>query len=185
MQIVCSVGHASSRMAHTTCRSNLTADLHTVSKERCCKVSTDMYRKLDRSLLQIAGTHLLWISHSLRIRLVLAGKLSLMACTQVVGHDRLKRPILYSCLQLPKNRTVEENRRHMIATFEQVLWHLHAVWLMCLVQHPEIDHMTDPSLHSDSQCSAISLGRDMQVSCELYAVRGWLSKSHRHDKSSI
>ena len=37
-----------------------------------------------------------------------------------VGFDRLGRPVLYSCLQLAANRSVEDNRRHMIATFEQV-----------------------------------------------------------------
>lgn len=40
---------------------------------------------------------------------------------QVVGHDSLKRPILYSCLSQPTNRSVEDNRRHMIATFEQAI----------------------------------------------------------------
>lgn len=39
-----------------------------------------------------------------------------------VGFDRLGRPVLYSCLQLAANRSVEDNRRHMIATFEQVSW---------------------------------------------------------------
>lgn len=38
----------------------------------------------------------------------------------VVGHDWLRRPVLYSCLAMPKCRSIEENRRHMIATFEQV-----------------------------------------------------------------
>ena len=37
-----------------------------------------------------------------------------------VGFDRLGRPVLYSCLQLAANRSVEDNRLHMIATFEQV-----------------------------------------------------------------
>lgn len=37
-----------------------------------------------------------------------------------VGFDRLGRPVLYSCLQLAANRSVEDNRKHMIATFEQV-----------------------------------------------------------------
>lgn len=41
-----------------------------------------------------------------------------------VGFDRLGRPVLYSCLQLAANRSVEDNRRHMIATFEQVSEHL-------------------------------------------------------------
>ncbi len=40
-----------------------------------------------------------------------------------VGFDRLGRPVLYSCLQLAANRSVEDNRRHMIATFEQVSSH--------------------------------------------------------------
>lgn len=38
-----------------------------------------------------------------------------------VGFDRLGRPVLYSCLQLAANRSVEDNRRHMIATFEQAI----------------------------------------------------------------
>ena len=37
-----------------------------------------------------------------------------------VGFDRYGRPVLYSCLQLAANRSVEDNRRHMVATFEQV-----------------------------------------------------------------
>ena len=37
-----------------------------------------------------------------------------------VGFDRLGRPVIYSCLQLAANRSVEDNRRHMIACFEQV-----------------------------------------------------------------
>ena len=40
-----------------------------------------------------------------------------------VGFDRLGRPVLYSCLQLAANRSVEDNRHHMIATFEQVSRH--------------------------------------------------------------
>lgn len=55
-----------------------------------------------------------------------------MACTacradhkshymQVVGHDRTQRPLIYSCLALATNRDVEDNRRHMIATFEQAI----------------------------------------------------------------
>lgn len=38
-----------------------------------------------------------------------------------VGYDKLGRPVLYSCLQLAANRSVEDNRLHMVATFEQVL----------------------------------------------------------------
>ncbi len=37
-----------------------------------------------------------------------------------VGFDRRGRPVLYSCLQLAANRSVDDNRRHMVATFEQV-----------------------------------------------------------------
>ena len=37
-----------------------------------------------------------------------------------VGFDCLGRPVIYSCLQLAANRSVEDNRRHMIACFEQV-----------------------------------------------------------------
>ena len=40
-----------------------------------------------------------------------------------VGFDRLGRPVLYSCLQLAANRSAEDNRAHMIATFEQVCAH--------------------------------------------------------------
>lgn len=45
-----------------------------------------------------------------------------------VGFDRLGRPVIYSCLALAANRSVEDNRLHMIATFEQVglfVLHLH------------------------------------------------------------
>ena len=37
-----------------------------------------------------------------------------------VGHDELGRPIIYSCLRNASNRSTEDNRRHMLATFEQV-----------------------------------------------------------------
>ena len=55
-------------------------------------------------------------------------RLSCSACTtdprshymHPVGFDRYGRPVLYSCLQLAANRSVEDNRRHMVATFEQV-----------------------------------------------------------------
>ncbi len=37
-----------------------------------------------------------------------------------IGIDRWGRPVIYSCLALAANRTVEDNRLHMVATFEQV-----------------------------------------------------------------
>lgn len=37
-----------------------------------------------------------------------------------VGFDRWGRPVIYSCLALAGNRSVEDNRLHMVATFEQV-----------------------------------------------------------------
>ena len=37
-----------------------------------------------------------------------------------IGFDRWGRPVIYSCLALAANRSVEDNRRHMVATFEQV-----------------------------------------------------------------
>jgi hypothetical protein len=36
-----------------------------------------------------------------------------------VGFDPLGRPVLYSCLQLASCRSVDDNRQHVIATFEQ------------------------------------------------------------------
>ncbi len=38
---------------------------------------------------------------------------------QVIGHDKTNRPVIYSCLDLAANRDVEDNRQHMISTFEQ------------------------------------------------------------------
>ena len=38
-----------------------------------------------------------------------------------VGHDDLGRPVIYSCLRNASNRSTEDNRLHMLATFEQVL----------------------------------------------------------------
>lgn len=38
----------------------------------------------------------------------------------VVGHDLADRPVIYSCLELATNRNIEDNRKHMISTFEQV-----------------------------------------------------------------
>lgn len=40
---------------------------------------------------------------------------------QVVGHDIAGRPLIYSCLALATNRDVEDNRKHMISTFEQAI----------------------------------------------------------------
>ena len=42
---------------------------------------------------------------------------------QVVGHDTLQRPVLYSIFSMAKNKSVEDNRQHMISTFEQVRWY--------------------------------------------------------------
>lgn len=39
----------------------------------------------------------------------------------VVGHDLADRPVIYSCLELASNRNIEDNRRHMISTFEQAI----------------------------------------------------------------
>ena len=36
-----------------------------------------------------------------------------------VGYDLHDRPVLYSCFKLASNRIVEDNRQHMISTFEQ------------------------------------------------------------------
>ena len=38
----------------------------------------------------------------------------------VIGYDNLDRPIIYSCLALASNRDYEDNRAHMIQTFETV-----------------------------------------------------------------
>lgn len=38
----------------------------------------------------------------------------------VCGFDMEGRPILYSVFNLAENRGIEENRRHMLSTFEQV-----------------------------------------------------------------
>lgn len=39
----------------------------------------------------------------------------------VVGHDREGRPVIYSCFNMAANRSVEENREHMIQTFEEAV----------------------------------------------------------------
>jgi hypothetical protein len=39
----------------------------------------------------------------------------------VVGHDDLGRPVIYSCLRNASNRSTEDNRLHMLATFEQAI----------------------------------------------------------------
>lgn len=39
----------------------------------------------------------------------------------VVGHDIYKRPVIYSCLALASNRNVEDNRVHMLSTFENAI----------------------------------------------------------------
>lgn len=38
----------------------------------------------------------------------------------LVGFDLLDRPVMYSCLEMVTNRSIEDNRRHMISCFEQV-----------------------------------------------------------------
>ncbi len=38
----------------------------------------------------------------------------------VVGFCRLERPVIYSCLEMASNRVVEDNKAHMISTFERV-----------------------------------------------------------------
>ena len=38
----------------------------------------------------------------------------------LVGYDLLSRPVMYSCLEMVTNRSIEDNRHHMISTFEQV-----------------------------------------------------------------
>ena len=48
----------------------------------------------------------------------------------LVGFDLIDRPVMYSCLEMITNRSIEDNRRHMISCFEQVLQqnlHLQAV----------------------------------------------------------
>lgn len=39
----------------------------------------------------------------------------------VVGHDFQNRPVIYSCLAVATNRNVEDNKVHMLATFEQAI----------------------------------------------------------------
>lgn len=39
----------------------------------------------------------------------------------VIGHDMAARPVIYSCLELATNRDVQDNRRHMLSTFEQAI----------------------------------------------------------------
>lgn len=38
----------------------------------------------------------------------------------IVGYCNLQRPVIYSCLQMASNRVVEDNKAHMISTFERV-----------------------------------------------------------------
>lgn len=40
---------------------------------------------------------------------------------QVMAFDRGRRPTIYSCLSIPSNHTVEDNRVHMISIFEQAI----------------------------------------------------------------
>lgn len=39
----------------------------------------------------------------------------------VVGFCRLERPVIYSCLEMASNRVVEDNKAHMISTFERAI----------------------------------------------------------------
>ena len=38
----------------------------------------------------------------------------------VTGFDKVNRPIIYSCIGLASNKTYEDNKEHMISTFETV-----------------------------------------------------------------
>lgn len=43
----------------------------------------------------------------------------------IVGYCNLQRPVIYSCLEMANNRVVEDNKAHMISTFERVL----GIWM--------------------------------------------------------
>jgi len=77
----------------------------------------------------------------------------------LVGYDLLSRPVMYSCLEMVTNRNIEDNRRHMISTFEQVLpqkpqlqasstscpaWHSHHVATMCNTSNAQYMTPCDP-----------------------------------------
>lgn len=38
----------------------------------------------------------------------------------IVGYCNLQRPVIYSCLEMANNRVVDDNKAHMISTFERV-----------------------------------------------------------------
>ena len=38
----------------------------------------------------------------------------------LVGYDLINRPVIYSCFEMITNRSIEDNRCHMISMFEQV-----------------------------------------------------------------
>uniref|UniRef100_A0A7S0UYL0 CRAL-TRIO domain-containing protein n=1 Tax=Polytomella parva TaxID=51329 RepID=A0A7S0UYL0_9CHLO len=42
----------------------------------------------------------------------------------MVGHDTAGRPIIYSCLENPTNNDLEDNKKHMIQTFESAIKHM-------------------------------------------------------------
>ena len=50
----------------------------------------------------------------------------------LVGFDLLDRPVMYSCLEMVTNRSIEDNRRHMISCFEQVLQQMF-LFMPCLL----------------------------------------------------
>jgi hypothetical protein len=39
----------------------------------------------------------------------------------IVGHDKLGRPIIYSCLALATNKSFADNHAHMIMCFENAI----------------------------------------------------------------
>lgn len=66
----------------------------------------------------------------------------------LVGYDLLSRPVMYSCLEMVTNRGIEDNRRHMISTFEQVQSLCHAATSSFdAVQHQQLLCASAEHLH--------------------------------------
>ena len=75
-----------------------------------------------------------------------------------VGFDARGRPVLYSCLQLASCRSVDDNKAHVIATFEQVRPSRHPPAGWCRVLHvsrspPSLPQQADAGCHNTAHLS--------------------------------
>ena len=85
-----------------------------------CQGSSLKCRQMSETMGLTRPCHLMLLAVSASAQACPALRMNPGAMLQVIGHDDFGRPIFYSNFALATSKVVEENRRHMIATFEQV-----------------------------------------------------------------